>query len=918
MKKLSLLAASVALALTGCGGSDGGSSTTTPPAAGGIIITGFDGYFEKAVVFDDKNNNGVLDISSDVIFGLTNTNGQITLPANTKIQGSLALQTLTPGSVTPELAESLASASPSTTDSAADFIDTYTTDMDYPGQPMAHSVVFRTLAGEQIISPLTDLVAIEVGDLSGLNDEEKAAKITDAKEVVNVALGITGNQAFEDVIANGDKELHKTAQILTESKAQNPAAYEDKATAIAAVAKDTVDAMDEATLEDNTTKPVIDPTKPVGELESVINTLLVINTDKRDAIQKQLDDSKLKELGSLEIPISIDLFDNENPLFTDHEQDLGVVITLKPVQPNDTGINVTLTNNKLTLSSLQPLKPGQFSIILQASDIASDDIVVATVSIPFTVKVAPNNVAPEINQPTSDALQATIAKWVLKQGETATDLSLPLAGLFSDANGDTLTYSVDVSSIKGLSAIIEANTVVISGSPVLSYAANQPLTITANDGRQRAVKIATFALPEVAKGDLKVIAAEKITLQAEIDNWTLQVGIEVNETLAIQPLFETSISGTIEYFANYTQHDRQLKNAIPGVTVTVDEQGVVTLSGTPTSATIGGKLYVAAGINPDSENGIESDMVEFNLPNVQPADEILPPVPAELAFKPKHFTGGEWKMGSLNNGDVEVTYASLRNLGGELQFCMGASKGTAGYSINLSKESGDTFDYRFQELDANKGSYLDVARCDAVTIENGKIDMGGDYLEMIYANSDYSQLIVKMGGNGVTDAETFWLDSTNTPFDQNLEITTKSGTTDYVLMDDNGSGIIEGEAGILEFMLTQHVYTSTKTSDVIESGSFTMTAIPDAFGSMYGTYTVETSGDDYGMFIVEKDGDKANHRRQYLVRDFGSVQIYIDEKEGNSGEVQHGDAKFLLVSADESLIQGIYDKVDTNKTPSID
>ncbi len=86
MKKVSLLAASVALALVGCGGSDGGSDTNTgTPSAGGIIITGFDGYFKNAVVFDDMpvatrtSTVGKLD-SNDVIFGLTDGNGKITLP----------------------------------------------------------------------------------------------------------------------------------------------------------------------------------------------------------------------------------------------------------------------------------------------------------------------------------------------------------------------------------------------------------------------------------------------------------------------------------------------------------------------------------------------------------------------------------------------------------------------------------------------------------------------------------------------------------------------------------------------------------------------------------------------------------------------------------------------------------------------
>ena len=95
MKKVSLLAASVAIALSGCGGSDGGSSDGATP--GGIVITGFDGYFENAVVFDDVGQPGVLEVGTDTIFGLTDKDGKITLPADTEIDGKLALKTLRPG-----------------------------------------------------------------------------------------------------------------------------------------------------------------------------------------------------------------------------------------------------------------------------------------------------------------------------------------------------------------------------------------------------------------------------------------------------------------------------------------------------------------------------------------------------------------------------------------------------------------------------------------------------------------------------------------------------------------------------------------------------------------------------------------------------------------------------------------------------
>lgn len=211
MKKVSLLAASVAIALTGCGGSDSGSGSNDNVAPGGVIVTGFDGYFNQAVVFLDKDNNGKLDIGSDTIFGLTDKEGRRTIPSDT--QGVLALQTLTPGGT---VQTALANHAPET------YAGKYTIDMDHPTQAMAHEVVFRAPSKSTVISPLSDLVAIEMA--SGTSEEEAILK-------VSTALGGTPEQPIKllsNFIDGADKNvsLHKTAQILTESKAANPSSYE--------------------------------------------------------------------------------------------------------------------------------------------------------------------------------------------------------------------------------------------------------------------------------------------------------------------------------------------------------------------------------------------------------------------------------------------------------------------------------------------------------------------------------------------------------------------------------------------------------------------------------------------------------------------------------------------------------------------
>ncbi len=73
---------------------------------------------------------------------------------NTEIKGTLSLQTITPNG---DVQKMLIARDPSK------FAGVYTIDMDHPTQAMAHEVSFRTLPGEKIISPLTDLVAAKAG-----------------------------------------------------------------------------------------------------------------------------------------------------------------------------------------------------------------------------------------------------------------------------------------------------------------------------------------------------------------------------------------------------------------------------------------------------------------------------------------------------------------------------------------------------------------------------------------------------------------------------------------------------------------------------------------------------------------------------------------------------------------------------------
>ncbi len=653
MKKVSLLAASVAFALVGCGGSDGGSDhniNTETPSAGGIVITGFDGYFKNAVVFDDVNNNGSLDVNVDTVFGLTKADGKITLPKGVKIQGSLALKTLKPGDTDKDLAIKLAALSPAA-DSYADFMNTYTTDMDYEGQPMANAVVFRTpISAEDktaVISPLTDLVAIEMAKGTAENPVSEEAAIA----AVTTALGGTTEQPidlFSDFVKDSktnleSAKLHKTAQILTESKAKNPAVYEKNSAEIAAVAQEESEKIvtDETMGSDDllNQKPVINPSEPDV---IITNYKLLVNEGAKIAIQKEISALAITEGQSLDTTITIpaNLFQDK---YDNTQTNVQAVVEI-----NGKGeITANLVGETLTLSAenLQPTSD-IYTITLTAEDKAKADTeVLNTLSTTFSFKVEMLNTAPVVDTKTQASIQTVVNSWELQQGATFSQ-TFSVDGLFDDREGDALTYTTNINSVvSGLTSAFNKNTgkITISGNPQPNHLGQLVFTITADDGHpatRLASEAANFTLPAIEAGEITINTNAKAELQTKAAAWKLKVGTEFNQTLNINELFDSAVNGDVQYYANYAEYDNTLpENPINGVEVSVDQSGLVTLTGTPTKVTNGVVLYLAQGINfsGGEDNDIESEMVMLTLPNVQPADEVTPPPAGKHPLENKNW-----------------------------------------------------------------------------------------------------------------------------------------------------------------------------------------------------------------------------------------------------------------------------------------
>ncbi|EHR0917405.1 hypothetical protein AB3A93_001942 [Vibrio parahaemolyticus] len=480
MNKVSLLAASVAIALTGCGGSDSGSSS----ASNGVVITGFDGYFKNAVVFEDTNNNGQWD-TQESILGLTDEKGQLTLAA--KPEKTLALQTLVPNGAKQKQLIAL---------DAKKYAGTYTVDMDHPSQAMAHEIVFRAPSSSNVISPITDLVAIEMAKDPSITEE-------DAKANVNKALGGSEEapiDLYSDFVEGATKnaELHKTAQILTESKAQNPTNYEKKATEFAQAANQEVDRLVASgeNINDPSLRPVITDSTPNSDNlapETVVNNKLTVNETIEDAAEDKLD--KLPEIVKGAAFDGVEL--NIEGLFKDKDQSL--VSTKLTHNLAGTGIEVEQVGNLIVLHPAAIVeKSGDFEIVLTAQDKNSNGDVLSTVSTVFEIEIESANLPPMVVEAEQARLQSIVDGWYLQQGELF-EQTLDISGLFQDKDGQITDYSADYVGIEGLSAIEDGNAIItIKGTPTKAGESGAALTISATDGHT-AVQIA-LSMPEVKEG----------------------------------------------------------------------------------------------------------------------------------------------------------------------------------------------------------------------------------------------------------------------------------------------------------------------------------------------------------------------------------------------------------------------------------
>ncbi|MBE1276106.1 hypothetical protein [Enterovibrio baiacu] len=503
------LAISSALALSACGGDDdsgtsgggniGGGSGGGTVQPGGVIITAMDGYLKNALLCADDNGNGICE-ASEII---KDTDGKVLL---TDEDGHIDAKISQADEKRLETSARLI-ATVQSLDADSEVI---TEDMDLPGQAMK-AVTLRAPAGSEIASPITDLV---VSKMQSTETTEGLSK-EDAEKAVAKSLGglnVDGEVSTEILYSNyiEDKKsddvaskalaekIHKTAQILTETKAtaSSEEAFDKHLDAVVSATVETVDniAKDPAVdINDPTLKPSLPVTdESVGEM--VTNYAVQFNAAKVEELAGQVETLK-------DVYGDVDMWGDDKTivvetaaLVTDKDATADKANTISIANKTalrDANLAVTLASDTLTISRVNPeahVAKGTYKIQLATNDLNSNgdvasEQVIATTTLDLTVDSF--NYAPTLNQDIADAVAKDVKAVELEQ-HAAVNASFDVAELFSDKNGDVLKFSAK-STIPGIEASVNGTTVFLSGAPAIA-SADGKLVVSASDGVNKPIE----------------------------------------------------------------------------------------------------------------------------------------------------------------------------------------------------------------------------------------------------------------------------------------------------------------------------------------------------------------------------------------------------------------------------------------------
>ncbi len=506
MKKVSLLAASVAIALSGCGGSDGGSSDEATP--GGIVITAIDGYLENAQVWIDTNGNLKLDSEDKQLDSNTNENGEITLPNEYK-----------------DKAVFIKAIAGQTIDKTRGLVNS-----DFE---------LATTAGATVVSPMTNMVVEQMEANSSLTLEQSRENVV--KSITDSGLEASDTLIFGDYIADESQEA-EALNVIGETLVDNSTiSVEQQLQLTNSIAEETKKIIDDPTENLKDFSPVVEVPEDGGapivtpnsrpthdQADGHLNPVVIIKGDAWAPIDTSLN-------------------------FSDAESDT-LTYELKELTGTLNGLNIDSTTGVIG-GKLEAA--GEFNYQIFAKDAHQ------SLSYPLNLKVTveADNTAPVLNKAEQARLQLEeIDTWYLQEGE-AFSQDIDISNLFTDADGHIRRTSVGLGGVvPGLSSDTDLENLIItiSGTPDRPWnqAGKITISVTDNDGAESEESL--LLMPHVLEGaPIEPPAPELGFTEAHFNNqeWKMGSFAPNDGEIAYASLMKNDSTGGLKFCWGATNGD---------------------------------------------------------------------------------------------------------------------------------------------------------------------------------------------------------------------------------------------------------------------------------------------------------------------------------------------------------------------------
>ena len=443
MKKQGLLAASIAVALVGCG-SDSDSSGPTS-----FSITAIDGYLANANVSVDSTQDGVCDLSQ----GKTDNKGQANL--SVEYRNAVVCVDAVAGQ---------------TVDSNRGLVQ--------------HDFTLANAGSGTIINPMTNMV-------NKLLAEDSELTVADAEEQVVAAItgeaGLEVSQAliFGDYIADTTEQaeaLNLIGEVLVDHSDQDIEIKLKLTQAMAEATQEIIEA-DDQTLDDYS--PIVNIPPGGGDITVIPNT-------------------RPKIVGTTE-PVELTLGEAWRPFnVSDKFQDAeGDDMTFAMVVVGGEGNNGLSIDSLTGLITGEPEIAGGFTYHI----FATDEHGARSYPLTFEVTVLTDNQPPVVDEGELANLQSTMNTWMLTEGELLTDtLDVSALFIDQDGDVLEYKVETTLSTVArtGFNALVDGEGVVsFTGLIPRSAAAGaETLTILANDGVNGDWASATLSFPIIEEAPL--------------------------------------------------------------------------------------------------------------------------------------------------------------------------------------------------------------------------------------------------------------------------------------------------------------------------------------------------------------------------------------------------------------------------------